>query len=162
MKFRIFMLIFCVFAAGCNKPNPNPEHLDPIYAELEKEKKDMESAISAESKQLAEFKEALAAVKPQTGQIKYAEKRYYESLAKVEKMKQMLSYLEIHIESRKKSAKRAYLKAFYKKEPWPDPKEYETYKAQKQLEAAPRAWDAKARIEKMKAPVKAAAPSEHH
>lgn len=141
---------------GCHKPNPHPESMDPIFADLEKEKKETESKISAEEKNLAEFKQALRDVVPQTGQIKYAQKRIYETEEKLNKLRQRKQYLEVRLESRIEVARKDYLRAFEKDQPWPNPKEYETYRSQKELESAPRTWSVRDRIEKAAPPKKAA------
>ena len=160
MKIAAFFLIFTLVLVGCHQPNPHPEATDPIYSDLERSKKDLEGQLGQELKHLEEFEIALKAVKPQTGQIKYAQKRVYETREKVEKLKQLKAYYDLRLASRIESVKRSYAKAFEKNEPWPDPKEYEVYKSQKALEVAPRAWSVRDRIEKA-APPKKPAAGEH-
>jgi hypothetical protein len=148
LLFRVFLIGLSLYLASCNKPNSNPETLDPIFSELEKDKKEVDGAIAAEEKQLHEFTNALKEVKPQTGQIKYAQKRVSESQEKLTKLKQRQLYYELHIKTRLAEVRRSYLKAFRKKEAWPDPKEYEIYQIQKKLDSASKNWSVKDRIER--------------
>lgn len=152
MKFNFFLasISLFLFLAGCNKPNPNPENIDPIFQSLQAEKKSAEQTLVAEKKTLEENIAAYEKVKPQTGQYKYAIKKVYDSKARVEKLEQLVKYLEIRSESRIKEAREKYLIAFNKNEAWPDPKEYENYKTMKRLESAPKNWDAKRRMEEAK------------
>lgn len=161
MSRYFILLIFCLFSWGCKSQNPNPELTDPIYTDLEKDKKDYDSRVQAETKQLEEFQQALRDVKPQTGQIKYAQKRVSESMAKLEKTKQIRQYIEIRIETRKRLAREQYAKAFAEGREWPDPKEYENYKKQRELEQTPLKWSVRERIEQTKVKPKPAEGSHH-
>lgn len=143
-----------ILLTGCSKPNPTPEVLDPIYGDLSKREADFAAQIAAEEKLLAEHKEKLLKLTPQTGQIKFAQKRYFESLARIAKLEQMKKYYSLRKETRKSYVRTEYLKAFRENRPWPDPKEYQDYKAQKALEDAPRVWNAKERFERAKLPTK--------
>ena len=91
-----------MFLFGCDRTNPNPESLDPIYADMQKDIASVHGELDAEKKQLEEFNKTLKAVVPQTGQIKFAQKRYFDSKAKIEKLEQQKAYLEMHLESRLK------------------------------------------------------------
>lgn len=143
---RLFLLLVPFLIAACNKPDPNPENRDEIYQELNKQIAEITHAIDAEEKQLVEHKKNLSEVVPQTGQIKFAQKRVFDSQAKIDKMKQQKNWLEIRTKERLKETRKGYLKAFKANEPWPDPKEFEEYKAQTKLRQAKRDWDVKERI----------------
>jgi hypothetical protein len=146
LKIICFALIL-MFFTGCDKPNPEPEKLDPIYSELEKEAANVENEMKKAEKDLEGFEKDAKAVVPQTGQRKYAEKRVFEAKDKLEKLSQQKKYWEIKLESRKNWDRSHYLSAYNKKETWPDPKEFEEYQIQRKLELAPRNWDAKRRLE---------------
>lgn len=146
--FIVFTLILTIL--GCDKPNPEPEKLDPIYSEMEKEASAAGNALKAAEKELEGFEKELAAVVPQTGQIKYAQKRVSETQAKITKLRQMEQYWKLRVESRKVWAREKYLEAYHQKKPWPPPEEFTEYQAQKKLEEAPRAWDLKGRLEQAK------------
>jgi hypothetical protein len=151
-RFITFLFLISVLVA-CDKPNPTPEANDPIYSDILKEAAETNSAISAAEKELEGFQKDAEAVVPQTGQIKYAQKRVSETTAKIEKLKQMKQYWEIRAESRKDWARQSYLKAYNAKKPWPEPEEYEQYKLQRKLEQAPRNWNIKERIDQARAGV---------
>lgn len=161
MKANPLIFVFLLLAlVGCSSQNPNPELIDPIFLELEKDKKDFDGRVQAETKQLEEFQKAFLEVKPQTGQIKYATKRVNESAAKLEKLKQIRQYIEIRIETRKKVSREQYQKAFAAKKDWPDPKEYQEYKKQREMEQISLKWSVKDRVEQTK-PKATHAPSGH-
>lgn len=142
--FLAFLPFF--FALGCNKPEPNPEVRDQIYAdylvELDLAKKSLES----EQKTLGEHETAYAAVVPQSGQIKYARKRIEESKARINRFEQQISYFELKIATRKKETRKRYLEAFYAGKPWPDSQELEEYKSVQKLRRAKIAADKNERI----------------
>ncbi len=137
---------------GCEKPDPHPENRDPIYEDLGKQLKSVESDLKAAEKQLDEFKDAVNKVKPQTGQIKFAQKRVYDTEAQISKLRQKRDFNTLEIQTRLEYVRKQYLAAFTAKKQWPDPNEAAEYKAQQSLERASRSWNAKERIEAAKAP----------
>lgn len=146
----IGLTLILTVIVSCDKPNAEPERLDPVYFELEKEASAVEAEIKKAEKDLESFEKDAKLVVPQTGQRKFAEKRVFESRNKLERLEQLKKYWELKLESRKKWDREHYLKAYNKKEPWPDPKEFEEYQIQRKLEQAPRNWDAKRRLEDSK------------
>jgi hypothetical protein len=164
----LLVSVLLVPILGCDKPNPTPEVIDPVFQDIEKKHKEVESEIKAAEKQLEDNKDALAKVKPQTGQIKFAQKRLYDSQALLERLRQREAYLALRLESRRKYSREDYLKSYKKKESWPRASEVVEYAAQQALEAAPKSWNAKQRVELSKIPTKSTAPAhgeshdEHH
>lgn len=147
MLFKILMFIILSTALiSCNKPDPNPELKDPIFNDLNSKLGSARQALEAEKKALQEHEQALRDVVPQTGQIKYAQKRVYDAQAKIQKLGQEIRYLELKIQSRKSEAKKSYLVAFKKGEEWPNPAEYTMYDAANRLRAAKSSWDTNARV----------------
>jgi hypothetical protein len=151
--FGLFSLLLFVLV-GCDKPHPNPELLDPIYADLLTDEKKIDSELKGAQKELEGFVKELNAVAPQTGQVKYAQKRVDETRARVLKLEQMRLYYQIRIQSRKRWAQDKYTEAYRAKKSWPESKELEQYKVQKKMEQAPRTWGAKARLEQAKIELK--------
>lgn len=144
---RIIAAIFILFAlTACNKPDPNPELKDPIYSDLQTQLGAATAAVEAEKKKLEGFEKDLETTVPQTGQIKFAKKRVFESQALISKLEQEKSYLELKIEQRRRTAVTSYRKAFAKKEEWPDPKEFASYQVEQKLRRAKRSWDVKDRM----------------
>ena len=147
MLKRLLSLTIILFAlSACNKPDPAPELKDPIYSDLTASLAATTQALEAEKKALEEHQKALKEVVPQTGQIKYAQKRVNESQERITKLEQEKQYLELKVEARKSVSRKTYLAAFKKGEPWPDPKEFESYQAEKRLRNAKKTWDVKERI----------------
>lgn len=144
---RLIAAILIIFTlSACNKPDPNPELKDPIYSDLQAQLGSTSAALEAEKKKLEGFQKDVETVIPQTGQVKYAKKRFFESETRVAKLQQEEEFLKLKIEQRKKAAVLSYKKAFEKKEAWPDPKEYSSYQAEQKLRTAKREWDVKQRL----------------
>ena len=76
---RILLLFLPFLLFSCNKPEENPELSDPLYLEFKSQKDTATKAIADTQKTVEEKKADLEKVKPQTGQIKYAQKRYWEA-----------------------------------------------------------------------------------
>ena len=144
--FRTILILSLLIFAACDKPNPEPEKLDPIYADIQARLASVNSAIKSAEKDLEDKKKEAALAVPQTGQIKFGQKRVYEAENVLAKLNQQKTYWELKVLSRKNWAREHYLKAYEKKELWPDPKENEEYRAQKKLEEAPKDWNAKQRL----------------
>ncbi|WP_413576394.1 hypothetical protein ACLVWU_18600 [Bdellovibrio sp. HCB290] len=142
----ITAIILILTLAACNKPMENPELKDPIYSDLQTQVTAATAALEAEKKKLEGFEKDLITVVPQTGQIKYAKKRIYESQAAITRLEQEVEYLKLKVEQRKSTAQTSYKKAFAKKEDWPDPKEWASYQAEQKLRKAKRSWDVKERM----------------
>ena len=150
-KTHLIVFLCLLFTiVGCDRPDPDPEKRDPIYADLLKQAAEIKSDVAASEKELETNRAELKAVVPQSGQNKYAVKRVVETQARIEKLKQLQQFFELKAESRKKWDQEAYLKAFKLKQTWPLPEEYKTYQAQKKLEMAPRAWNLRERIDQAK------------
>ena len=131
---------------GCNKPNPHPELADEIYLDLNTRAQDAAKEVDSEKKKFEGFKKELEEVKPQTGEIKYAQKRYFESELKIQKLEQTKKYFELKAASRKKYTFLEYQKAFHAGKPWPTEEEIESYRKYKEVSNVPPGWDTKKRV----------------
>jgi low affinity Fe/Cu permease len=78
---------------GCEKPNPEPEKLDQVYEDLEKQAAAVGADIANFQTQLDEHLVTLKKAEPQTGQIKYAQKHVYETSAIIDRLKQKKTLL---------------------------------------------------------------------
>lgn len=155
-RLTLFMVLFfsVVFHLGCNRKDPNPELIDPLYQELEKQKKSAEAELKAAQDALIEAEANLKKVTPQTGQIKYAQKRFNDAKNKVIKGQQIVTYYAVKIEARKWSARSEYTSAFYDKTPYPSTAPLESFKLNQQLSQNERDWSAKKRREELGFPNK--------
>ena len=152
-NFKLLILpLFFLGAMGCHKPDPHPEAMDPIYKDIEKAQGEVKSQLDSESKAFEEAKNEVKKVVPQTGQIKYAQKHYFDSVARLQKLKQLHRYYTLRLKSRESEAQELYLKAFAKDQPWPDPEEFEVYKITESARTKSRHWSVKERIEKERGP----------
>lgn len=148
MKLLLLTISALIVLVGCNRPDSNPELKDPIYADINATLGSVSQDLESEIKTLTEHEQALKDVVPQTGQIKFAEKRVFESKARITRLEQEKQYLELKLNARLKEARKSYRIAFEKKENWPNPDEWNEYQAEKSLRNAKRAWDVKERMEK--------------
>ena len=148
LKIAIFALIISI--VGCKKPEPNPEIRDPIYADIQADIQNVDKDIVTAQTELADHQKTLSEVVPQTGQIKYAQKRVDDAYKKIDRLKQEKTYLQIRAVERLKQVRVQYKRAFDKGEEWPNPAEFEEYKKIKALKAARPNWDHNERLEKAK------------
>ncbi len=141
----LFLFIYLLLSAfSCQKRDPNPESSDVIYTDLKSELEIAQKNLVAEEAQNARTKKELDAVVPQTGQRKYAQKRYFESLNNLDLYQQQAKYFEIALELRKQEAKNRYLESLTANgRKWPDPVEIEDYRVRLKLQHAKLAWGKK-------------------
>lgn len=147
-NLKTLLLILCClslfFSVSCNKRDPNPELSDAIYADLKNELDIAQKNLATEESQNAKARAELDKVVPQTGQVKYASKRFFESNNNLNLYKQQVKYFEIALELRKNEAKSRYLESLTKTgRPWPDDKEIEDYKIRLKLQKAKLLWGKK-------------------
>ena len=141
MKAKYVLIILSMlFAVGCNRPDPNPELKDPIYLDIQRELQEAKREVDAQEKQLEEFKKAFASVVPQTGQIKFAQKRLNDATDKLQRQRQMVRYWEIRLDTRKAESKKLYQQAFSKDKPWPNQQEWQEYKTIRAAQTKPKLW----------------------
>lgn len=132
-----------MFFSACSRPNPTPEVLDPIYNDLLQRSALAKTAAESAKSEVKSLKEQLLNLPARD----ITRKKLQQDLSKKE-MQVMVAeqeslYYEIRAGQRKKYAREEYLKAFDKGQPWPDPKDFETYKLERKLRDAPREWSNK-------------------
>lgn len=140
MKILIFLAILTLFV-GCNKPDPNPENSDEIYRDLQEELDVATKALEAEKKNMEKLEGELKKVVPQTGQIKFAQKKIYETMATITKLEQQKQFFEIKIELRKSHVRERYLESRKGGRKWPDTEEVQAYKAMMKLQRDKLEWE---------------------
>jgi hypothetical protein len=143
-KILLFFAIFLL--AACEKPNPNPELSDAIYSDLTARAETANKSVEAERKKLEGFKKDLENAKPQSGDTKVAQKRYFETEKKIAEQTQQAHFLELHAETRKKYVRIAYTKGFNEKKPWDSEAQGAAYSLNRKLAQQPLSWDSANRI----------------
>jgi predicted nuclease with TOPRIM domain len=111
-----FFFIFFIFLVGCNRPNPHPESLDPIYADIQNQIASTQKEAELLEKELAPIMKDIKEAQPQTGELKLRYSELYETQSKLAKAKQRIDYLNMRLATRKQLVKSEYLKAFEKGE----------------------------------------------
>lgn len=141
MKCLIFIAV-AVFLTACTQKDPNPELLDGIYKDLVAELDLARKALDLEEKSLATLMKEKALAVPQTGQIKYANKKIADAEERIMIMKQRVAFFEISISQRSDHAKLKYeesLRAGGK--PWPDKEELALYNSVTKFQRDKLVWD---------------------
>lgn len=136
-------VLVIMISFGCSRPNPNPELIDPIYSDLLQRSAVAKAGADTKKAEIKKLKEEIAEL-PARDPTK---RKLQEDLSKNEMLLVVADqeglYYEIRANQRKTYAREEYAKAFEAGKPWPDPKDYETYKIQRKLKDAPREWTGK-------------------
>lgn len=148
---RIYLFIFLLMTTiSCSRVDKNPELRDPVYSDIQSEIGTLKTAIDLKIKEIDGFKLELKDVVPQSGQIKYVQKRLYEAQGALTRMEQELLFFELKRESQIESARRGYHRSLKDNSIWPDPKEYGEYLVEKRFRRASKTWNARDRMEELK------------
>jgi hypothetical protein len=148
MKCLIITIIL-LFFSSCESKNPNPERLDDVYLDLVAELDLASKALEAEEKHLASLIKERDMAIPQTGQIKYANKKISDSESKINSLKQQKLYFEIKIEQRIHDNKIAYEESLKKDgKPYPDKDEVALYKSVVKFQRDKLLWEKNKGIKK--------------
>lgn len=141
MKCLIFTALV-LFFSSCNPKNANPERLDEIYLDLVAELDIANKALDSEEKNLASLIKERNSSVPQTGQIKFANKKVADAESKVNALKQQKLYFEIRIEQRKHEAMQRYEESLKEGgRPWPDKEEVAMYRSVVKFQRDKINWD---------------------
>lgn len=137
----VYLLPFLFLVTACSQPDPQPELKDPIYQDMKAELDIAEKGLAEAKKSFEEHQKNLGMVKPQTGQIKYAQKRYFEAERAVTALEQQKKYWIIRMDERKRFVRRQSLIAFNKGEKWDNSAEVSQFEVEKRLRRAKLKWD---------------------
>ena len=138
-----------LFFSACTQKDPHPEQLDGIYKDLLAELDLARKALELEEKSLATLMKEKTLAIPQTGQIKFANKKIADAEERIMIMKQRVTFFEISITQRSELAKIKYeqsLRAGGK--PWPDKEELDLYSSVTKFQRDKLAWDRNKGIKK--------------
>lgn len=146
MRNALLVLFFSLSAlVGCNKPDPHPERADVIYQDIQSELATVRKNIDDTNKALLEHEANLKKVVPQTGQVRYAQKRLWESRKVLDLFQQQEKYWVIREEQRRLFVRRRNLEAHQKGQKWSDERELKEYQDEKRLRQARLNWDVRQR-----------------
>ena len=110
MKKLFFILFYC-FLTSCNKIDANPESSDVIYQDLQQELEVSVKGLESENKNLEKLLLEKDKVVPQTGQIKFSQKKIFETENTITKLKQQKQFFEIKLALRKNEVMDRYLES---------------------------------------------------
>ena len=89
---NLFFATLMLFINACTPSNPHPEQLDPIYKDLAMELGIANKALEEEEKRLVSANNEKSLAVPQTGQIKFSNKKIADSTEKINILKQQKLY----------------------------------------------------------------------
>lgn len=134
-----FLLLLTL--TSCKKENPSPELNDEIYQDLTQELAVATKNLESEEKNFEKVKHELLNVAPQTGQIKFAQRKVTETENNIIKLRQQKQFFEIKLELRKDDIRARYLESFKKGKPFNNDKEIEDYRAVIKFQRDKLAWE---------------------
>lgn len=143
---RLFAILLIFGTVACEKPNPTPEVADGIYRDLMNQADLAGKSAESEKKKLEGLKKELQAAKPQTGDLRIAQKQYFESERKVQQYLQQRAYYTLRAKSRKAEVRTSYTSAFAEKKPFDTADQLKDYDRNQELAKNPGSWDSKRRI----------------
>lgn len=149
MKCLIFVAVMALLTA-CTQKNPHPEHMDGIYKDIVAELDLARRTLDLEEKALATLLKEKALAIPQTGQIKFANKKIADAEEKIMIMRQRVMYFEISAPQRAEHAKIKYDESLRSGgKPWPDKEELDLYNSVTKFQRDKLAWDRNKGIKKI-------------
>ena len=145
-NLNVALTILCFLMLGCNKPNEAPEHDDPIFQDIQRTIDESKKLTDEAIGNVTLARQELNNSKPQTSQTVRGQSKVTAAELKLVRARQAEKYWHVRLESRRIEARESYLKAWYKKEKWPDPKEYVLYKEKTKPRPVDLSWDLKKRL----------------
>lgn len=144
--FRFLLFFSLVFAfSACKKADPNPELKDPLYLLNQNETAAAKAEVAAAEAAILEAEAQIQKAVPQTGQIKYAQKRYWDARNKLALAKQKVQYFETRAQLQMWDTREKSLEAFFQDKSYSNKEEFESYELQNKLDHSSRNWDVKKR-----------------
>lgn len=148
MKCLIIIAVMA-FLTACTQNDPHPEHTDGIYKDLVAELDLARRSLELEEKALSVLLKEKTLAVPQTGQIKFANKKIADTEEKIMIMKQRVAYFEISVSQRVEHAKIKYAESLRSDgRPWPDKEELDLYNSVTKFKRDKLAWDRNKGIKK--------------
>lgn len=140
-----YLLIFTILflssvLIGCNRPNPEPETLDPIYKDLVESHRKLEGKLAEQKKMLEDTLVDLKKAEAGSVEAKILKKDYSVTSQNIQNLTQQIAFIKIRAERRKFTDRMTYKYSFEAKKEWPDPREYSDYLLNKRLNEASRHW----------------------
>lgn len=138
----LFFIAFTVFLTACTPNDTHPELVDGIYKDLSAELDIAKRALDLEEKALATLVREKALAVPQTGQIKFANKKISDAEEKIMIMKQRVQFFEISAAQRVGVARAKYAESLRPGgKPWPDKEELDLYNSVTKFQRDKLAWE---------------------
>ena len=141
--FLWMVLLLTGLLSGCSRPNPTPELKDPIYLDLSNRGAIAKAASESMQEEIKTLRADLEALPPRDPSRRKMQQDLTKKETQLMVADQEALYFEIRSQQRKEFARTEYLEAFHAEKPWPNPEDFEAYKAQRRLQDAPREWNSR-------------------
>lgn len=136
------LLIFYIFLSSCVQKVANPELSDLIYKDLQEELALATKTLEEEEKSLVIVKKERELAVPQTGQIKFSNKKVSDTEERLILLRQQKLYFEIKLEQRKHYVHERYHESLGGSgRPWPDKEEDSVYASVVKFNRDKITWD---------------------
>lgn len=151
---RLLLAGTLLASISCTNKIAEPETTDPLYLELGREISGAAAEVKLAEEGLVEAESNFKKAVPQTGQIKYANKRLNDAKYRLQRAQQIALFFKVKQEARKWEAREEYLSSYYNKTPWPNTEPLEMFRLKKRLMGTDRNWSANKRREELGLPIK--------
>lgn len=139
---RLKIMALVLFISGCTKNDPHPELLDSIYKDLVVELDIASKGLDEEEKNLISVLKEKSMAIPQTGQIKFANKKVADSYERLNILSQRKKFFEIKIAQRVQFAQLRHDESRRPGgKPWPDPEEQALYSSVAKFQRDKLVWE---------------------
>lgn len=126
----LICLVLSIIVTSCSQRSAQPELVDPIYKDLMAELDLVGRNLELEEKNLDRLVKEKSLAVPQTGQIKFANKKIADSNEKIIILRQQKKFFEISLFQRAEETRRRLQESLQPGgRPWPDPEEIHLYKS---------------------------------
>ena len=142
-SFVAMLLIFSFVLSGCKKEDPEPELLDPIFADLNRRAIDAQKSFDEQIKKQTDAKAALEKAEPNSIELKNAQKDLQKATLLAGDSEQKAHYYKIRAQRRMLVDRITYKESFARDQVWPSPHEYSDYLVNMRLQESPKNWNAR-------------------
>jgi hypothetical protein len=131
---------FLQFLSGCTSENPEPEKMDPMFAEFEKRIEAYKKDVEEQTAKIKGFREALAKAEPNSIERKDILRDLEKARRKLLDSEQWLKFYTIRMKRKLVVDRVEYKRALAEGNQWPVKSEYSDYQLNRRLVESSRNW----------------------
>ncbi len=146
-SFRLSAMVLVLGCAllGCEKADEKPELKDPLHQNLTTEAAALKTAVEEAKLAVTDAEAEVKKAVPQTGQHKFAQKRYWQARNRLTMAQQRYQAVNVMAEMHMWKTRVQSLEAFHKGEEWTGGNDLDHYQEQETLNRKSRNWSVKER-----------------